>query len=86
MIHNGSQSNLGIQPETTQYPVAMGEDKTARDISHVEQVLSHDDDLKKEDMDLSRVDKEVSIIPITTQQAYCIPPTNTELMTGPNVR
>ncbi|KAJ5885998.1 uncharacterized protein N7473_008672 [Penicillium subrubescens] len=60
MVHNGSQSHLGIQPETTQHPIEMGEDKTARDISHVEQVLSHDD-LKKEDMDLSRVDKEVQM-------------------------
>lgn len=61
MVHNGSQSQLGIQPETTQHPIEMGEDKSARDISHVEQVLSHEDDLQKEDMDLSRVDKEVSI-------------------------
>jgi hypothetical protein len=67
MVHNGSQSHLGIQPETTQQPIEMGEDKTARDISHVEQVLSHDD--LKEDMDLSRVDKEVSN-PIRTLQLY----------------
>lgn len=33
--------------------------KQARDISHVEQVLSQTDDLKKDDMDYSRVDKEV---------------------------
>ncbi|KAF3401882.1 hypothetical protein F1880_009907 [Penicillium rolfsii] len=61
MVHNGSQSHLGIQSATTQHPIEMGEDKTARDISHVEQVLSHEDDLKKEDMDLSRVDKEVQM-------------------------
>lgn len=57
MAHNESQ----IEPETVHQPVEMSEDKTARDISHVERVLSPDDDLKKDQMDMSRVDKEVSI-------------------------
>jgi hypothetical protein len=57
MAHNESQ----IEPETVQQPVEMSESKTARDISHVERVLSPDDDLKKDQMDLSRVDKEVSM-------------------------
>jgi hypothetical protein len=50
----------------------MGEGKTVRDISHVEQVLYQDDDLKKEDMDLSRVDKEVGITSIMALQLYRI--------------
>lgn len=57
MAHNESQ----IEPEAVQQPVEMSESKTARDISHVERVLSPDDDLKKDQMDLSRVDKEVSM-------------------------
>lgn len=57
MAHNESQ----IEPEMAQQPVEMSENKTARDISHVERVLSPDDDLKKDQMDLSRVDKEVSM-------------------------
>jgi hypothetical protein len=77
MVHNGSQSHLGIQPETTQHPIEMGEDKTARDISHVEQVLSHDD-LKKEDMDLSRVDKEVRLNLIIASPPYLISQANAE--------
>lgn len=61
MAHDEPQSQSGIQPETTQQVTTeMGEGKTARDISHVERVLSPDDDLKKDNMDLSRVDKEVS--------------------------
>lgn len=61
MAHEEPQSQSGIQPETTQrVTTEMGEDKTARDISHVERVLSPDDDLEKDNMDLSRVDKEVS--------------------------
>ncbi|CEJ61636.1 Putative Allantoate permease [Penicillium brasilianum] len=62
MAHDEPQSQSGIQPETTQQGFTeMGEDKTARDISHVERVLSPDDDLKKDNMDLSRVDKEVQM-------------------------
>ncbi|OOQ84702.1 allantoate permease [Penicillium brasilianum] len=62
MAHDEPQSQSGIQPETTQRGFTeMGEDKTARDISHVERVLSPDDDLKKDNMDLSRVDKEVQM-------------------------
>lgn len=57
MAHNESQ----IEPETVQQPVEMSENKTARDISHLERVLSADDDLKKDQIDLSRVDKEVSM-------------------------
>lgn len=45
--------------ETTATVSSETEAKQARDISHVEQVLSQTDDLKKDDMDYSRVDKEV---------------------------
>lgn len=68
MAHNESQ----IEPETVQQPVEMSESKTARDISHLERVLSADDDLKKDQMDLSRVDKEVSTAKtITSQRMEC---------------
>ncbi|KAJ5378167.1 uncharacterized protein N7496_005576 [Penicillium cataractarum] len=62
MAHDEPQSQSGIQPETTQQvTTAMGDDKNARDISHVERVLSPDDGLEKDTMDTSRVDKEVQM-------------------------
>jgi hypothetical protein len=71
MAYDEPRSQSGIQPETTQQGITdMGEEKkTARDISHVERVLSPDDDLKKDNMDLSRVDKEVSESFISITQA-----------------